>query len=61
MMTVVTPEILTKAEAIARAKAIAAKMGDIDAFKARAERYELSVEELACYNELLDLEFLAGE
>lgn len=57
-MSTVTVARITEDEARARREAILAKVGDIDAFRARARAYLLDVREQGMLDELDDLEYL---
>lgn len=60
LMSIVTPEVLTRTQAIERYDALVASIGDVEDFKLRAEAYELDDEDVAVYDDLVELEYLLG-
>lgn len=57
-MSIGTLEILDFETVTSRYRELAARVGDLSAFKARGRAYDLDAAEAALYDEIRDLEFL---
>ncbi|WP_209374297.1 hypothetical protein [Brevibacterium renqingii] len=59
-VAIITPIVLSTAEAERIRRDLVSNIGDVDDFKARAESYQLDTEDRALYDDLIEIEFLLG-